>query len=252
MVAGGAEAAVTPLGMTLFARCKALSSLPAPKASRPFDQARDGFVMGEGAACLILEELGHARARGARIYAELVGYGVSGDAYHITQPPENGTGAALCVEHALRHAGGARAKEAVSYINAHATSTPLGDVAELRAFRSVFGARLPHIPLSSTKGATGHMLGAAGAVEAMFCVLALHHGQMPPTACLSDPDPEAKGLNLLMGSAQALREPLQQQFEALESSDGWVTADGRPLRAALSTSFGFGGTNAALLFREVR
>ena len=226
MVAGGAESATNPLGIDSFCSLRALSTgwndTP-ERASRPWDRGRDGFVMGEGAGAMVLESLDHARARGARAVAEVVGYGMSGDAHHITAPPDDGRGAALAMEAALRRAG--LAPSAIDHVNAHATSTPLGDAVELRALRAVFGDALPGITVSSTKGSVGHLLGAAGAVEAIFAVLAIRDGVAPPTLNLEDPDPAAEGLDLAPGEARR-----------------------RPVRAALSNSFGFGGTNASLVF----
>ena len=173
MVAGGAEKASTPMGMGGFAAAKALSTRndDPQKASRPWDQDRDGFVLGDGAGVLVLEEYEHAKARGAKIYAELIGFGMSGDAYHMTAPPDTGAGAALAMKNALQDAG--IGPEQVQYINAHGTSTPLGDVAELRAVKNTFGEHAKHLMVSSTKSMTGHLLGAAGAIEAIITVLAL-------------------------------------------------------------------------------
>ncbi|KAI8472645.1 MAG: thiolase-like protein [Monoraphidium minutum] len=228
MVAGAAEAAIDAIGLAGFSRLKALSTAynaTPGAASRPFDAGRDGFVMGEGAGVLVLEELGHARARGARAYAEVRGYGMSGDGHHITAPHPSGAGAALAMSRAL--AGSGVPAAAVRYINAHATSTPVGDDIEQRAIMGLFGPALAaRLAVSSTKGATGHLLGAAGAVEAAFTVLALRARAAPPTANLEAPDPA-----LL---------PLLVRGAALPLGDG-------PL-AALCNSFGFGGTNASLLF----
>jgi len=231
MLAGGTEAAVDAVAMGGFSRLKALSTgyndNPAA-ASRPFDAGRDGFVLGEGAAVLVLEELEHARARGVPMYAEVRGYGLSGDAHHITSPHPMGIGATLAMRRALEQSG--VPPEAVCYVNAHATSTPVGDDIEQRAIASVFGARAEAadggLAVSSTKGATGHLLGAAGAAEAVFTILALHHRVAPPTLNLDNPSPALLG-NLVPREAQPL-------------------PDGP--RAVLSNSFGFGGTNAALLF----
>ncbi|MCS6317508.1 MAG: beta-ketoacyl-ACP synthase II, partial [Nitrospira sp.] len=188
MIAGGAEAAITPLGVAGFASAKALSfrNDNPTKASRPFDKDRDGFVLGEGAGVVVLEELEHARARGARIYAEVIGYAMNSDAYHITAPPEEGEGAVRCMEMALKDAG--VAKTDIGYINAHGTST-MADAIETKAIKHVFGEQAYRIPVSSTKSMTGHLLGAAGGIEAVFSILALHHGVLPPTINLDHPDP---------------------------------------------------------------
>ena len=227
MVAGGAESTVTPLALGGFASARALSTRnddPAT-ASRPWDKGRDGFVLGEGAGVLVLEEYEHAKARGARIYAEVVGYGMSGDAYHMTAPCEDGEGAARCMTNALRDAG--MAVDEVDYINAHGTSTPLGDLAETTAVKRCFGEHAKSIAVNSTKSMTGHLLGAAGGVEAVFSTLAVHHQIAPPT------------INI---------------FEQDEQCDlDYVANKARPMeiRAALSNSFGFGGTNGTLAFRRV-
>lgn len=227
MVAGGAESTVTPLAVGGFASAKALSTRnddPAT-ASRPWDKGRDGFVLGEGAGVMVLEEYEHAKARGAKIYAEVVGYGMSADAYHMTAPAENGEGAARCMTNAMRDAGMDLGE--VDYINAHGTSTPLGDVAETTAVKGCFGERAKSIAVNSTKSMTGHLLGAAGGVEAIFTTLALHHQIAPPT------------INL---------------FEQDEQCDlDYVANEARPMeiRAALSNSFGFGGTNGTLAFRRI-
>ncbi|KIZ03127.1 3-ketoacyl-CoA-synthase [Monoraphidium neglectum] len=228
MLAGAAEAAIDAIGLGGFSRLKALSTAynaTPERASRPFDAGRDGFVMGEGAGVLVLEELGHALARGRKPYAEVRGYGMSGDGHHITAPHPGGAGAALAMARAL--AGSGVDPAAVRYINAHATSTPTGDEIEQQAILQVFGERLVgRLAVSSTKGATGHLLGAAGAVEAAFTVLALHARVAPPTANLERPNP------LLL--------PLLVAGNALHLGSG-------PM-AALCNSFGFGGTNASLLF----
>lgn len=225
MVAGGAEAAITPLGVAGFAAAKALSfrnGEPA-RASRPFDKDRDGFVLGEGAGVVVLEELEHATRRGARIYAELIGYGMNSDAYHITAPPEEGEGAVRCMELALKDAG--IAKHQVGYINAHGTST-MADAIETRAIKQVFGEQAYKIPVSSTKSMTGHLLGAAGGIEAVFSILALHHGILPPTINLENPDP-ACDLDYVPNQARKAA-----------------------ITVALSNSFGFGGVNACLIFKR--
>jgi len=195
------------------------------RASRPFDRDRDGFVVGEGAGVLVLEELEHARARGARIYAELVGYGTNDDAYHITAPDENGAGAAACMRLALESAQ--MRPEDIDYINAHGTSTPLNDATETRAIKTVFGAHAYRLAVSSTKSMTGHLLGAAGAVEAAFSVMALREGIIPPTINLDFPDP-ACDLDYVPHQARRAH-----------------------LRAVLSNSFGFGGHNVCLIFRRL-
>ena len=225
MIAGGAEAAITPLGVAGFASAKALSfrNDDPTKASRPFDKDRDGFVLGEGAGVVVLEELEHARARGARIYAEVIGYAMNSDAYHITAPPEEGEGAVRCMEMALKDAG--VAKTDIGYINAHGTST-MADAIETKAIKHVFGEQAYRIPVSSTKSMTGHLLGAAGGIEAVFSILALHHGILPPTINLDHPDP-ACDLDYVPNTAR----PVQTQV-------------------VLSNSFGFGGVNACLLFRR--
>ncbi len=225
MIAGGAEAAITPLGVAGFASAKALSfrNSEPTKASRPFDKDRDGFVLGEGAGVVVLEELEHARARGARIYAELIGYAMNSDAYHITAPPEEGEGAVRCMEMALKDAG--VAKTDIGYINAHGTST-MADAIETKAIKHVFGEQAYRIPVSSTKSMTGHLLGAAGGIEAVFSILALHHGILPPTINLDHPDP-ACDLDYVPNQARPAK-----------------------IQVALSNSFGFGGVNACLIFRR--
>ncbi|XP_047312609.1 3-oxoacyl-[acyl-carrier-protein] synthase, mitochondrial [Impatiens glandulifera] len=228
MVAGGTESSIDALSIAGFCRSRALStkynSSP-QEASRPFDSGRDGFVMGEGSGVLVLEEMEHAKRRGAKIYAELRGYGMSGDAYHITKPHIDGRGAILAMTRALKQSGLHACQ--VNYINAHATSTPLGDAIEANAIKSVFSehATSGSLTLSSTKGALGHLLGAAGAVEAIFTVLSIHKGVAPLTLNLTEPDPV-----------------FIDGFKPLISSRVM------PIRAALSNSFGFGGTNASLLF----
>ncbi|MHB8562994.1 MAG: beta-ketoacyl-ACP synthase II [Acidiferrobacteraceae bacterium] len=226
MVAGGAEATVTPTSLAGFGNAKALSGRndDPERASRPWDRDRDGFVLSEGAGVVILEELEHARARGARIYAELAGFGMSGDAYHMTSPPEDGEGAARCMRYALRNAG--LAADDVQYINAHGTSTPAGDLAETFAIKSAFGSHARRLAISSTKSMTGHLLGAAGGVEAIFTALAIHHGIAPPTINLVNPDPSCD-LDYVPNVARPLK-----------------------IEAAMSNSFGFGGTNGSLVLRR--
>ena len=227
MVAGGAESTVSPLGMGGFVAARALSHRnddPAT-ASRPWDRERDGFVLGEGAGVVILEELEHARARGARVYCELAGYGMSADAHHITAPPEDGDGARRSMINAVRNAG--MAMTDIDYINAHGTSTPLGDLAECTAVKRAFGDHAPKLAVSSTKSMTGHLLGAAGGIEAVFTVLAIRDQIAPPTANLVNADP-ACDLDFV---------PLRSRPMAI--------------RGALSNSFGFGGTNATLVFRAL-
>lgn len=228
MIAGGAEAAISPLGLGGFSAARALSTRndDPEAASRPWDKDRDGFVLAEGAGVLILEEREFALRRGARIYAELAGYGMSADAYHMTQPVAGGEGAARCMRLALRNAGAE--PEEVGYINAHGTSTPLGDLAETQAVHAVFGDHARRLAMSSTKSMTGHLLGAAGGIEAVFTVLALHHGILPPT------------INLLEPSAGCDLDyvPLVARHSQVE--------------VALSNSFGFGGTNSTLVLRRHR
>ncbi|KAJ4848465.1 hypothetical protein Tsubulata_032224 [Turnera subulata] len=231
MVAGGTESSIDALSIAGFCKSRALTtkhnSVP-EESSRPFDTGRDGFVIGEGAGVLVLEELEHAKERGAKIYAEVRGYGMSGDAYHITQPHTDGRGATLAMTQALRQSG--LHPNQVDYVNAHATSTPLGDAVEASAIRTVFSehATSGALALSSTKGAVGHLLGAAGAVEAIFTVLAIYHGIAPLTLNLTQPDPI-----------------FTDNFMPLTASKKMS------IRAALSNSFGFGGTNASLLFASV-
>ena len=226
MIAGGSEAAVCRIGMAGFAAARALSTNfnDAPEqASRPWDKGRDGFVMGEGAGVVVLEELEHARARGAKIYAEVVGYGLSGDAHHITAPAADGNGGMRAMAAALKRAQ--LSPDAIDYINAHGTSTPLGDEIEFGAVKRLFGAASEKLSMSSTKSAVGHLLGAAGAVEAVFSILAMRDNVVPPTLNLTDPSDECVGIDLV---------PLH--------------ARERPVNAVLSNSFGFGGTNASLIF----
>jgi 3-oxoacyl-[acyl-carrier-protein] synthase II len=226
MLAGGTEAVISPLAVGGFCAMKALSTRnDAPeRASRPFDAERDGFVMGEGAGVLFLEEREHARKRGARIYAELTGYGISGDAFHISAPSEDGDGAVRAMAQALETAG-ARPED-VDYINAHGTSTPLGDRIETLAVKQVFGEHARRLVFGSTKSMTGHLLGAAGGLESAVSVLAIHHGQVPPTINQEVPDPDCD-LDSAPNAARTM-----------------------PVRAALNNSFGFGGTNASLLFER--
>lgn len=227
-VAGGAEAVITPLGVGGFAAMRALSKRneePA-RASRPWDVDRDGFVIAEGAALLFLEEHDHARKRGAKIYGEVIGYGASADAYHLTQPAPEGEGAQRAIHAALQDAK--LNTDQVDYVNAHGTSTPVGDLLELEALRQVFGAHATDgLWISSTKSMTGHLLGAAGGLEALICALALSEGIVPPTINLDNPAPEAKGLDLVPHEARR-----------------------RPIQIALSNSFGFGGTNASLVLKR--
>jgi 3-oxoacyl-[acyl-carrier-protein] synthase II len=229
MVAGGAEAAISPLGIAGFCAARALSTgfndRPA-EASRPWDQDRDGFVMGEGAGAVVLEELEHARRRGATIYAEVVGYGLSGDAYHITAPAEDGDGAYRCMQAALKRAR--LNPDDIDYVNAHGTSTPLGDEIELGAVKRLFGNAVGKLSMSSTKSSIGHLLGAAGAVEAIFCVLAIRDGVVPPTLNLDQPCAGAENIDLVPKQAKQ-----------------------REVRVALSNSFGFGGTNASLVLKRL-
>ncbi|MBS4045961.1 MAG: beta-ketoacyl-ACP synthase II [Alphaproteobacteria bacterium] len=228
MVAGGAEATIGPLGVAGFCASRALSTGfndNPTKGSRPWDKGRDGFVMGEGAGVVVLEELEHAKARGAKIYAEVVGYGLSGDAYHITAPHESGDGAFRCMQMALKRAG--MQPSDIDYINAHGTSTPLGDEIELGAVKRLFGNAMGSLSMSSTKSSIGHLLGAAGAVEAIFSTLAIKTGICPPTLNLDDPSDVAVGLDLVPHKAKK-----------------------REVRAALSNSFGFGGTNASLVLKR--
>jgi 3-oxoacyl-[acyl-carrier-protein] synthase II len=225
-VAGGSEAACVPLGMSGFAAMKALSTRnDAPeKASRPFDRDRDGFVMGEGAGIVIVEELEHAKKRGANILAELTGYGLTADAYHMTSPAPGGAGAVKAMQHTLKRAG--VPVEKVDYINAHGTSTPVGDVAETEAIKAVFGAHAKKLAVSSTKSMTGHLLGAAGAAEIIFCIKAIEQNILPPTINLDNPDP-ACDLDYVPHKAREAR-----------------------VDTALSNSFGFGGHNASLLVQR--
>ena len=225
-VSGGAESVICPLGVGGFSAMKALSTRnDAPtEASRPFDRDRDGFVIAEGSGMLILEELEHAKARGARIYAEVAGYGLSSDAYHVVAPPEDGAGGARAMRMAIRDAG--LNPEDVDYVNAHGTSTPLNDRCETTAIKSVFGGHANKLAISSTKSMTGHMLGAAGGIESVFTALSLHHQVAPPTINLHNPD-EACDLDYVPNTARDMK-----------------------MNVAISNTFGFGGTNAVLAFRR--
>ena len=228
MIAGGAESAVCALGIAGFMQAKALSHSyndTPQKASRPWDKGHDGFVMGEGAGVLVLEEYEHAKKRGAKIYAELAGYGTSGDAYHITSPAPDGSGAKQAMSEALRKSG--IKPQEVTYINAHGTSTMIGDAMEAKAVSELF-VDCPNLKMSSTKSAIGHLLGAAGAVEAVFCVKAIETGILPPTLNLEDPIDEVKGMDLVPNKARKC-----------------------DVKVAMSNSFGFGGTNASLIFRKM-
>ncbi|RKP27154.1 ketoacyl synthase domain-containing protein [Syncephalis pseudoplumigaleata] len=251
MVAGGTEACVHPLAMAAFARARSLSTCHndnPTKASRPFDRDRDGFVIGEGAGVVVLEVLEHARRRGARIYAEITGYGLSGDAYHMTAPPPDGSGAALAMRRAIDHAG--LHPGDIDYVNAHATSTPIGDVCEHRAIRATLlgdeaqRARIAPLAVSSCKGSIGHLLGAAGAVEGLFSILAVHHNTLPPTANLEHPSAAVAEDN---GSTATADEPFDLDYVPGKGRERSVDA---PLRHVLSNSFGFGGTNASLCFSQ--
>jgi 3-oxoacyl-[acyl-carrier-protein] synthase II len=226
MIAGGSEAVITPIGIAAFNACKAISTRNSQPqlASCPFDAERDGFVLGEGAGVLVLENLSFAQRRGARILAEITGYGISADAYHVTQPDESGEGAAKAMQMALDKAGLGTAE--VDYINAHGTATPLNDRMETAAIKKVFGDRAYRIPISSTKSMTGHFLGGAGAVEAGICIMVIQHGLIPPTINLNHPDP-ACDLDYVPNVARRAR-----------------------VVTALSSSFGFGGHNSVLVFRQ--
>ena len=228
MIAGGAEAAICRVGVAGFAACRALSTgfnATPEKASRPFDKARDGFVIGEGAGVVVLEEYEHAKKRGAKIYAEVIGYGMSGDAYHVTSPSEDGDGGFRAMQAALKRAR--ISPDAISYVNAHGTSTPLGDDIELGAIKRLFGVDISKTAISSTKSAIGHLLGAAGAVEAIYSIKAIETGILPPTLNLDDASDVAAGINLVPHKAQE-----------------------KKIEYALSNSFGFGGTNACLIFKK--
>ncbi len=229
MLAGGAEGTVCPLGIAGFAQARALSTSfndTPERASRPYDRDRDGFVMGEGAGIVVLEELEHARARGATIYSEVIGYGLSGDAYHVTAPHPEGDGAFRAMQMALKKA--AVAPHEIDYINAHGTSTPLGDELELGAVRRLFGDAIDGVSMSSTKSAIGHLLGGAGAVESIFCILALRDQIVPPTLNLDNPSDSCAGVDLVPHRARK-----------------------REVRAVLNNSFGFGGTNASLVMKAL-
>ena len=230
MLAGGAESAVNILGLSGFARMKAITAEfndEPEKASRPWDQGRSGFVMGEGAGALVLEEYEHAKKRGAKIYAEVVGYGMSGDAYHITAP--SGDGAYRAMKMAVSHAEEHGVKmEDIGYVNAHGTSTPAGDVGEAKAVARLFGDNIKNVSMSSTKSAIGHLLGAAGAVEAVLTIKSINEQICPPTLNLENPDPEVEGMDLV---------PLK--------------AKKREIKAAMSNSFGFGGTNSSVIFKKI-
>src|SRR5690606_30732495 len=227
MITGGTEAAISPLAMAGFCAARALSKRndEPERASRPFDKDRDGFVMGEGVGIVILEELEHAKARGAKIYAELVGYGCTGDAHHITMPAPEGDGARRAMEAAIKDSG--LDKSEIGYINAHGTSTEYNDKFETMAIKAVFGDRAYSVPVSSTKSMTGHLLGAAGGIEAIVSVLALHDQKIPPTINLDTPDPDC-----------------DLDYVPNEAREGKI-------EAAMSNSFGFGGHNAVLVFRRM-
>jgi len=229
MLAGGTESALCPLGIAGFAQARALSTNfndEPEKASRPWDRDRDGFVMGEGAGVVVLEEYEHAKKRGAKIYAEVIGYGLSGDAYHVTAPHPEGSGAYRSMAMALKKSG--LQPSDIDYINAHGTSTPLGDELELGAVRRLFGNAIGSLSMSSTKSAIGHLLGGAGAVESIFCILALRDQTVPPTLNLDNPGEGAEGVDLVPHKAKK-----------------------RQVRAVLNNSFGFGGTNASLIMKSV-
>jgi 3-oxoacyl-[acyl-carrier-protein] synthase II len=229
MLAGGSESTICPIGIAGFAQARALSTRfndEPTRASRPYDKDRDGFVMGEGAGVVVLEEYEHAKARGAKIYAEVSGYGLSGDAYHVTAPHPEGSGAYRSMEMALRKAG--LDPSDIDYITAHGTSTPLGDELELGAVRRLFGNAISTVSMSSTKSAIGHLLGGAGAVESIFCILALRDQIVPPTLNLDNPSEGCEGVDLVPHKAKE-----------------------RQVRAVLNNSFGFGGTNASLVMKQV-
>jgi 3-oxoacyl-[acyl-carrier-protein] synthase II len=225
MLAGGSEYATTPLAVGGFCSARAMSTRndEPQAASRPFDRDRDGFVLSNGAGCVVLEELEHARARGARILAEMIGFGMSGDAYHITSPPEDGEGARKCMAAAMNDAG--IDPSDIDYLNAHGTSTPIGDKGETAAIKRAFGSSAGSLAVSSTKSCTGHLLGAAGVIEAIFSILAIRDQVLPPTINLDNPDP-ACDLDYVPHTARDAK-----------------------VKTAISNSFGFGGTNASLIFR---
>ena len=227
MVAGGSEFGTTPTAMAGFAAARAMSTRndDPEGASRPWDRDRDGFVLGNGAGVVVLEERERAVKRGATIYAELRGYGRSADAHHITSPPEDGNGARRCMTGAIEDAG--LNPDDIDYVNAHGTSTPLGDRAELEAIRAAFGSHAERLLVSSTKSMTGHMLGAAGGTEAILSILALRHGVIPPTINLENPDESCAGIDLVPNQARE-----------------------KDIRVAISNSFGFGGTNGTVLFSK--
>ena len=229
MLAGGAESAICPIGIAGFGQARALSTgfRDEPwRGSRPYDKDRDGFVMGEGAGVVVLEEYEHAKTRGAKIYAEVIGYGLSGDAYHVTAPHPEGSGAFRSMQMAMKKSG--LALEDIDYINAHGTSTPLGDELELGAVRRLFGSALEGLSMSSTKSAIGHLLGGAGAVESIFCILSMRDGIVPPTLNLDNPSENCAGVDLVPHKAKE-----------------------RKVRAVLNNSFGFGGTNASLVMKAI-
>jgi 3-oxoacyl-[acyl-carrier-protein] synthase II len=229
MLAGGAEAAICPIGIAGFAQARALSTNfndTPEKGSRPYDVDRDGFVMGEGAGVVVLEEYERAKARGAKIYGEVIGYGLSGDAYHVTAPHPEGSGAYRAMVMAMKKSGLNLAD--IDYVNAHGTSTPLGDELELGAVRKLFGDAIGHLSMSSTKSAIGHLLGGAGAVESIFCLLAMRDSIVPPTLNLDNPSENCVGVDLVPHTAKE-----------------------RKVRAVLNNSFGFGGTNASLVMRAI-
>jgi 3-oxoacyl-[acyl-carrier-protein] synthase II len=229
MLAGGAESAICPIGIAGFAQARALSTAfndTPEKASRPYDVNRDGFVMGEGAGVVVLEEYEHAKKRGAKIYAEVIGYGLSGDAYHVTAPHPEGSGGYRSMEMALRKSG--LSLSDIDYVNAHGTSTPLGDELELGAVKRLFGDNLSTMSMSSTKSAIGHLLGGAGAVESIFCILAMRDQIVPPTLNLDEPSESCANVDLVPHVAKE-----------------------RKVRAVLNNSFGFGGTNASLIMKAI-
>ena len=229
MVCGGSEKASTPMGLGGFSALKALSTRndEPEKASRPWDKERDGFVLGDGAGIIVLEELEHAKKRGAKIYAEFAGFGMSSDAHHMTAPCPDGSGAALAMKNAIADAG--VTPDMIDYVNAHGTSTPQGDIGEIRGMRSVFGEGIRNVRISSTKSMTGHLLGAAGAIESIFSILATVDNVAPPTINLENPDDECADLNLVANTAQEAE-----------------------INYALSNSFGFGGTNSSIMFKKFK